>query len=346
MSVFLSFIFLAMAVHVSSQPTNLPLRRSIAAFGVLRIPCTTRVRPEAAFRMSLKTALSKPKLTLSPSVSPGLEPVQTKMLSRELRETAGAGCVAVLESELQVVSAEQASAKGGFPGPLPVICLPSDRQALTPERLDQMVGAGADAVLLRSQESSLGIALPISQIEAQAARETGLCPVFQLDLDPSLGWTEADVHGLLQQVVEECGDVVVLVTLGNSGSVSFPSMPKQLKGKLWLMGGVLGGDVGMAKQLMDQAGYAGALLHSNCVQGVTGSALCTAWVGLVSALKKAKSSSFNAAGLGVGMASKMSDNSLQQGWEDLRKNAVESGALGGEEHVDLGAAEDGNYKGF
>lgn len=332
---------------------------SISATDGLSATVTERASLSAS---RLKEALYSPsgKLTLSPELvipEPSdptallLQASYVKKLSTDLREKAKANAAFVsgsLES-VRSVAAEQEDARGGFPGPLPVVlCSPPSAAPPDAELLAKAAEAGACAVsygdgVAVSDPAELGGDRLNWMADALAA---GVCPVPEVTLDPARAWTEADVGTIVALLRDACGGdtdapacVVLNVDVGgddddaDADDAAWENVPKISKAfvrQTPVLGSVRTSDREGLRADNDRfkaKGFAGALLRADCVPGFRLNPdlefVAGFWTAVVADLKSTRSKAFN------GFRTKTSlDRDVPAEWLKYQQDVMSSGALG------------------
>ena len=334
----------------------------------------------------LKESLSSNsgKLTLSPElvIPDPTDPTALLLLASELekmslqlRATAKANS-ALLQvsslSSLQTLCNEQETARGNFPGPIPLLyCDVGDNVELS-----EVAEAGASGVLLSLKGAIDSVDDLSSQLTDEfmdrctQALDCGLQPIPEIILSNTyLSSDEQTAQSLIDVLIDKCSFwteddlpaallLSASLTAGNDddddddevGDLSMPLVSKELKKKIPILASirvVAGANrMGSAVSELKDAGYAGAALRSECVPGYRMNpdlqAVTSFWNAALSDLKSVKSKSF------AGFRSKnFMEKSVPMEWLKYQKNVIDSGALGDASGPpeDLNA-DNGDYAGF
>lgn len=296
------------------------------------------------------------KLTLSPEI---IIPVPTDMtaillqasaiqtLSSRLRTQAKANTAFIdgTVTSVETFCAEQESARGNFPGPIPVVYFGTQV-----EDMDTLAEAGAMGIVVTVQ--NLDDMADTLKEKCQAALACGLQPIPEMMVDPS-----CNVESLVDAIHACLGmDPAALLLTFPAVEVdvepaALPSVSKDLKKRVPILGSVrvpVGENrMGMEVARFKDAGFTGAILRSECVAGFRVNTdidvVGKFWANCIGDLKSTKSKSFS-------FRSKNAMNKdLMTEWTKFSMDVVESGALGPED-METGKAEintdAGDYKGF
>jgi len=343
------------------------------AFLLLLLPVATQGLADAGItRSRLSEAFSSPsgKLTFTPEIvipeptDPTKVLLQTnaiQSLSGKIRESkANAAFIQGSMNALQIFSTEQESARGNFPGPVPVIfCAQQDD-----DDMKAVAQAGVDGIIVRvcggnEVKNIDDVVADSAWVETcKTALECGLQPVPEVTFGQATAseWSEDDVTRLVDSICStlESDPVSVVLTVNpldeeQEEPVELPSVPKAVGKKVPILGSVrvTAGEnrLGSEAQRYKDAGFTGAFLRSDCVPGfrmqpdleVVGSF----WGACISDLKSTKSKSFS-----FRSKNNMEKKAATQ-WANYQSSVIESGALGDPNDsysiVDEAAGE---YKGF
>ncbi|KAL3803241.1 hypothetical protein ACHAWO_005598 [Cyclotella atomus] len=362
---------------------------SIAAIGCIisqttALSITESPRAEIA-RLRLADAFRSPsgKITLHPELvlpEPSdptallLRSTEVTKLSTTLRTKAKANGLFVEGSidALAPLGKEQESARGNFPGPVPIICSMSNVDDVDSERLESMANIdGVEGVLIPFCVAK-GINSVDSYVETindgQLAKvcaeiwSAGMQPIPEILLAKGSQWAEDEVVRLIDAVKDTCGglDPVSIVFTKEeseqedeeSDDLSTPeiTIPESIEDRLAFVGSVRttagGGRMNQAISQLSSCNFNAAFLRADCVPGyrmnpdlnVVGGF----WAAALGDLKSLKSKNFN-------FRSKVKlDRDVPMEWYNYQKDVMESGALGSS-----GAGADptlnpdaGDYKGF
>ena len=356
-------------------PSPLCLVTFLAAFCLLHVSFALSVADRSQLaRSRLHEALLSPsgKLTLSPEliVSDSTDPtaillqnsiIQT--ISTNLRNAkANAAFLQGSVNAVQTFIAEQETARGNFPGPLPVIYCTEDN-VCSGEDLRQLSEAGAAGLLVSMQTDNLDFQEDCRQsLElCRQALECGLQPIPEVIVseETARSWTQDDVMSLAEKLTAslEMEPASILLTIEASSpeesdeeqhQVTLPPVSKQLSKKIPMLGSVsisagenrIGSEIARFKN----AGFSGSLIRADCVpisQQAPLEKVGRFWASCISDLKSTRSKSFS-----IRVKNKM-EKSAMTNWLNYSKDVVDSGALGDEEldasEIDT---ESGDFKGF
>ncbi|CAB9501454.1 expressed unknown protein [Seminavis robusta] len=324
-------------------------------------------------------AVSSPsgKLTISPELvipdpsDPTAILLQTNAintLSGRIRTAkANAAWITGGVSAISTFAGEQEAARGGFPGPVPLIFCGNTNN----DDIAALAEAGASGVTvpvcggteLTSLEDLSGEWTSI----CQTCVDAGIQPIPEVTLAGALAENlgEDDVESLVEQLSTAAGmdPVAVLLTMNPLASdneddedddsrdepVPLPSIPKKLGKKIPILGSVrvTAGQNRLTteSQRLKQAGFTGVVLRSDCVPGfrlnpdldVVG----LFWAAVIGELKSTRSKSFE-----FNSRNNM-EKSMGAEWAKYQTNVIESGALG-DPNDSYSVVDDsvGEYKGF
>jgi hypothetical protein len=323
-------------------------------------------------RSRLSEAFLSPsgKLTLSPEIvipeptDPTAILLQTnavQTLSSRIRACkANAAFLQGSVNALATFSAEQETARGNFPGPIPIIfCLQGSEFDL-----GAIAESGADGVMIpvcsgNEIENLAEIATDSTFTDTcKAAWACGLQPIPEVTVGQKTAstWSEQDFENMVAQLSEATGNepVTVLLTVNpideeQVDPVTLPTVPKALGRKVPILGSVrvTAGEnrLGAETNRFKEDGFTGALLRSDCVPGFRMQPdleiVSQFWAACISDLKSTKSKSFS-----FRSKNNMEKNVMTQ-WGNYQKSVVESGALGDpDESFSALDEQAGDYKGF
>jgi hypothetical protein len=180
---------------------------------------------------------------------------------------------------------EQETARGNFPGPIPVVyCNTKDAG------FSEIADAGACGVVVsvnNGEEVGSAGDILVDSLSALAASAlgVGLQPIPEVTLDTSVIWGEDEVTDLVNKLKEACGasPAAVILTHGvnaeaedgddasSNEEVALPIIPKQLQKEIPIIGSVREkageGRMGGYIKRLKECGYTGCLLRSECVPG-------------------------------------------------------------------------------
>ena len=334
------------------------LRLFLLTVAVLLAPVATLSADSQLNKIRIQEALSSVagKLTLSPEI---IVPIPTDMtaillqadaiktLSSRLRNQAKAN-VAFIDGTVTSVTTfceEQESARGNFPGPIPVVYFGQPQ-----DDLEALVEAGVAGIVVTVENvEEIGESL---KLKCRAALDCGLQPIPELMVNPS----SCNVEDLVDAVHACLGmdPAALLLTFppvdADVEPDDLPTVTKELKKRVPILGSVrvpVGENrMGMETSRFKDAGFTGALLRSECVAGFRVNTdidvVGKFWANCIGDLKSTKSKSFSFRsknGLNKNMALE---------WAKYSLDVVESGALGSED-FEKGPSintEAGDYQGF
>jgi hypothetical protein len=361
---------------------------AIAAIALKAADALSLSTPEAAnlAKGRLQESLSSPakKMTISPEIiipEPSdptallLQSTEVTKLSDTLRSKAK-GNAAFISGSINSVKSfcdEQESARGNFPGPLPVVYCESSYSGENKPELSDLANAGVAGVLYTvlngDKISSADEILNDSNVEAsfQSAIESGLQLIPEVVVDSKVAWDEDMTQSLVDKLSEKCGSApaAILLTLGvdvkeegeeeeskDESEAETISLPKVPKGTPPILGSVRavagGGRIGQAVAACKDAGFNGVVLRCDCLPGYRMNPdlefVGGFWGAAIGDLKSLKSKNFN-------FRSKVSlDRDIPLEWFNYQKNVMESGALGGSgpgaNPLDEIDPDNGDYQGF
>jgi len=300
-----------------------------------------------------------------------LQASEVTTLSNRMRNNAKANAVFISGSVNSIRSfcAEQETARGNFPSPLPVIVCESSYGGEESADFADIAEAGASGVLhclLEGKEIS-----SVEDIKAdtkllsafESARDNGIQLIPEIVLSREATFDEADVTAFVEAVAEKCGSepAVVLLTVGTyqneddkeggvGGEMKLPQVSKTLKKRIPILGSVRevagGGRIGSSVNNFKECGYTGTILRCECLPGVRMNPdldfVGGFWSAAIGDLKSLKSKTFN-------FRSKVSlDKDVPMEWYNYQKDIMDSGALGGPDDAGVTPLDSGNgdYQGF
>lgn len=320
------------------------------------------------------------KLTLSPEIiipEPSdptallLQKTEIEKMSNALRVKAKANAAFLSGSvgNIATFCAEQETARGNFPGPLPIIyCGEGDYKELA-ER-------GTAGVLFSlNGEISDADSIDMTGLKDifEEVKECGMALIPELILSKENEWSEDALNTIVDKVVEECGGndpAAILLTLGaiadeeesvevdesdddeNAAAVSLslPSVAKDLSKRFPILGSVRavagGGRMGSSVNSHKDAGFKGCVLRCDCLPGFRMNPdldfVGGFWGAAIGDLKSTKSKNFNF------RSTIALDRDIPMEWYNYQKDVMESGALGspsggGSDPIDT---DNGDYVGF
>lgn len=316
-------------------------------------------------RSRLHEALSSPsgKLTLSPEVvihEPAdltailLQSNAIQIVSNGIRNAkANAAYIHGSVTALQTFVSEQETARGNFPGPIPVVyCGECDEKTLR-----ELSEAGAAGVLVTMQLDTLSDHAHF----CKRAIDCGVQPIPEviLSTETAKSWTQADVTSLVESLSKslDMEPVSVLLTVAGVPSddegtddddVTLPPVSKELSKKIPILGSVRvaagKNRIGAQTAILKEAGYTGSVLRAGCIPVARSAdleAVGRFWEACISDLKSTRSKSFS-----FRSKNRMEKNAAVE-WLNYSKDVADSGALGDfSGNLDDVNADGGDYKGF
>jgi hypothetical protein len=337
-------------------------------------------------RSRLHEALSSPsgKLTLSPELvipdptDPTAILLQSSIIqsmSTSLRNSkTNAAYIQGSVTAVQTFLAEQETARGNFPGPLPVVyCMnddddDDDNNDCSEKDLKQLSDAGAAGLLVTMRTETMDFHNDCAQAleVCKRALECGLQPIPQVIVSEETikSWTEDDTASLVEKLISslDMEPVSILLTVDASSSpekgedeeedepVALPPVSKQLSKRIPILGSVsvsagenrIGAEIARLKD----AGFTGSVIRAECVpssQRVDLERVGRFWQACISDLKSTRSKNF-----ALRVKNKMEKHEATE-WLNFSKSVMDSGALGevGGDASEIGVdADSGDYKGF
>lgn len=269
-------------------------------------------------------------------------------MSEDLR-VAKTSCVAVrgMGDLLTYVAAEQAEAKGEFPGPIAVLYVQPVGEPLDALDAKAVAEAGASAVLLSlpaqvpCSGDELDAALAALAPVASAAAECGLEVMVELSVSASAEWDVAAAEAAFAKV--EAATSCAAMVLGLRADKVQP-LPDAFKGIVLASLRLPWSQIDDVCDSLRAAGYCGALLRSECMPmaASTVSDWGEFWAGIVTNAKSNKSRTVT---IMVGRQKKV--DAMKAYVEKVRA----SGQFEVNDGVSMGAAEGidagrGDYMGF
>lgn len=266
---------------------------------------------------------------------------------------------------------EQESARGNFPGPVPIICS-LNIDEIDKDRLESLANIdGVEGVLV-----PFCVTKGISSVDSYAEEISGkplteLCgdiwaagmqPIPEIIVSKGSEWNDEQVISLIDAVKETCGglDPVSIVFTSQeseedseeANDLSTPeiTIPTSIKKRIAFVGSIRTtageGRMNQAISQLSSCNFSAAFLRADCVPGyrmnpdlnVVGGF----WAAALSDLKSLKSKSFS-------FRSKVKiENDVPMAWYNYQKDVMDSGALGlsgGGPDPTLNT-DAGDYKGF
>ncbi|KAL7464827.1 hypothetical protein ACHAXS_005150 [Conticribra weissflogii] len=348
---------------------------------------TARSRLTEALRSPSKKLTIHPELVLPEPSDPTallLRASEVTKLSQVIRTKAKANAVFVegTVDALTPMGNEQETARGNFPGPVPIIYSwknlddHSYSLATCVEKLSRV--DGVEGVLIPffggteidSVETYLSKAekFPSLADECAKVREAGIQPIPELILSPRALWAEEDVVRLLDAVKETCGGldpVSIVFTNGETSTKADKSeneldedefstpniaIPESVAKRLCFIGSVRTsageGRMNRAILQLQNCNFNGGFLRADCVPGYRLNpdlnAVGAFWSAAIGDLKSLKSKNFS-------FRSKVKlEKDIPMEWYNYQKDVMESGALGMPGGGGGGGLDpnSGDYKGF
>lgn len=345
----------------------------------LSVPSTSEAALLAHSRLRESLSSIANKATLSPEIiipeptDPTallLQASEVTNLSSRMRNIAKANAVFISGSVNSIRSfcAEQETARGNFPSPLPVVFCESSYGGEDCADFADIAEAGASGVLyclLEGKEISSVEDIKADDTLSSAfedARNNGIQLIPEIVLSRGATFDEADVTEFVETVVDKCGadPVVVLLTIGSyqhdddsggeGGEIKLPKVSKALKTRIPILGSVRevagGGRIGSSVNKFKESGFTGTVLRSECLPGFRMNPdldlVSGFWSAAIGDLKSLRSKTFN-------FRSKVSlEKDVPMEWYNYQKDIMESGALGGPDDAGVAPLDSGNgdYQGF
>ena len=327
----------------------------------------------------LQESLSSPsrKITISPEIiipEPSdptallLQSTDVTKLSDGMRNKAKANAAFITGSfnSVKTFCSEQESARGNFPGPLPVIyCGEKDMEYA--ELAEAGVAGILHSVLSGEEVSSAEEISKDDTLKAsfESAIENGIQLIPEIVMNSEVTWDEGMTKSLVDAIAEQCGSepVALVLTVGTElldedegekkEDTDNPTnnLPKVPKGTIPIIGSVRamagGGRIGASVAACKEAGFNGVMLRCDCLPGYRMNPdldfVGGFWGAAIGDLKSTKSKNFN-------FRSKVAlEKDVPMEWYNYQKDVMESGALG-ESGSGPGAnpldTDSGDYQGF
>jgi hypothetical protein len=142
----------AMFLVLGSESFTVVPQSSFRSYGTTTLQMSTSATPSAGAAAQLKLALQKPSKMLTVGVEyagEALSPNGLSTLSMQLRKNKASAIWTANVQAIQEFAKEQQSARGNFPGPIPIIYTGGV------EEMEAAIAAGATAVTLSVGESSV-----------------------------------------------------------------------------------------------------------------------------------------------------------------------------------------------
>uniref|UniRef100_A0A7S3QIL6 Fructose-bisphosphate aldolase n=1 Tax=Chaetoceros debilis TaxID=122233 RepID=A0A7S3QIL6_9STRA len=338
-------------------------------------------------KLELQQSLSSiaNKMTLSPEIiipeptDPTallLQSTEVTKMSTNVRTRAkgNAAFIAGSLNSLKTFCTEQETARGNFPGPLPVIYCTSSFGG--DASMSEISDAGARGVMYTVNPNN-EVASPEElenddslKISFDSALENGMQLIPEIILKPESTWDADAVTKLVDSVISQCGTeppALILtvgaisdeeeeeeeaeVALSQKTNLSLPEVPKELSKKIPILGSVRavagGGRMGASVDAHKQAGFKGCLLRCECLPGYRMNPdldfVGGFWGAAIGDLKSTKSKNFNF------RSTIALDRDIPLEWYNYQKDIMESGALGspgGPGEGDPLNSDNGDYQGF
>ena len=319
------------------------------------------------------------KITLSPEIivpEPSdptallLQSTEVSKLSSTIRSSKGnAVFLSGSLNSLRSFCNEQETARGNFPGPLPIIYCQSSYSGDEVLDVSEIADAGASGILysvLGGQEISCSGDIESDdtiQTAFQDALENGIQLIPELIVSKDKEWGEEETSSIVDALTVQCGSepAAILLTLGSlddheddeaddaTVKMDFPKISKSVSKRFPILGSVRakagGGRIGAAVSVLKECGFTGAALRCDCLPGYRMNPdlefVGGFWGSVISDLKSTKSKNFN-------FRSQVAlEKDVPLEWYNYQKNVMESGALGkpGGEKADLDESN-GDHLGF
>ena len=327
------------------------------------------------------------KLTLSPEIiipeptDPTallLQSTEVSKMSSAIRTKAKANAAFISGSinSLKIFCQEQETARGNFPGPLPVIYCESSIE----DNVDMadVADAGAAGFLFTTLKGEyISTADDIKKDDKMkacfdSAIENGMQLIPEIVLNPDKKFSEDEVTAIVEAISEQCGadPTAVLLTVAqqqededeekeaseeedSNDEISLPPVSKDLAKRIPILGSIRakagGGRMGSAVGAHKESGSKGCVLRCDCLPGYRMNPdlefVGGFWGAAIGDLKSLKSKNFNF------RSTFALDKDIPLEWFNYQKDIMESGALGGgggggasdEDPLDTA---NGDHKGF
>lgn len=316
------------------------------------------------------------KMTISPEViipDPSdptailLQSTEVTNLSNALRVKAksNAAFISGSVSAVKTFCSEQESARGNFPGPLPIVYCPSSSTADIAELADSGVSGILYSTLNGETISSVDEISSDEKLQKsfEEAIDNGMQLIPEVVLNADIEWDENSSKDLIEAVTNTCGaePAAILLTIGaydgdgeneertddeEGASLKLPKIPKcstPIIGSVRALAG--GGRMGAAVSAFKDSGFNGVVLRCDCLPGYRMNPdlefVRNFWGLAISDLKSTKSKNFN-------FRSKVAlERDIPMEWFNYQKDVMDSGALGGNDSgVNPLDTEKGDYQGF
>mmetsp|Transcript_19776 Transcript_19776/g.24395 ORF Transcript_19776/g.24395 Transcript_19776/m.24395 type:complete len:367 (+) Transcript_19776:111-1211(+) len=267
-------------------------------------------------------------------------------------------------NSIKAFCAEQETARGNFPGPLPVIYCESSHSETPNVDLVDLSVTGVSGLLypvLKGEElSSVEDVRQDGNFKTifQSAIENGIQLIPDIVINPEANWNEKETDKLVDIIEEICGSdpAAIVLTVGATNEeeetkteIQLPKVSKSIGKRLPILGSIRtvagGGRMGSAVSTCKEAGFKGVLLRSDCLPGFRMNPdlefVGGFWGAAIGDLKSTKSKNFN-------FRSKVAlDRDIPMEWFNYQKNVMESGALGGgDSGTNPMDTDNGDYSGF
>lgn len=292
---------------------------------------TARSRLTEAFRSASKKLTLHPELVLPEPSDPTallLRSTEVTQLSQTMRIKAKANALFVegTVDALTPMGKEQENARGGFPGPIPIVYILPDENTLSNNMERLMDVEGLEGILIpffggKEIESVAGYLeesknQPCLTEKCGAIWDAGFQPIPEITLSPGAIWTDEDVVRLVDAIKDTCGgmDPVSIVFTNarcdetthqedQDDEASTPTViiPPSISKRLTFIGSVRTtageGRMNAATSKLSSCNFHGAFLRADCVPGyrmnpdlkVVGGF----WSAAIGDMKSLKSKNFN-----------------------------------------------------
>jgi hypothetical protein len=323
------------------------------------------IRNRSILQSSLASIANK--LTLSPEIiipeptDPTallLQSTEVSKMSNSIRTKAKANAAFISGSinSLKIFCQEQETARGNFPGPLPVIyCESSIEDNVDMADVADAGAAGFLYTTLKGEHVSTADDIKKDdKVKAcfDSAIENGMQLIPEIVLNPDKKFSEDEVTAIVEAISEQCGadPTAVLLTVAqqmededededgeaseeeeSNHEMNLPPISKDLTKRIPILGSIRakagGGRMGSAVGAHKESGSKGCVLRCDCLPGYRMNPdlefVGGFWGAAIGDLKSLKSKNFNF------RSTFALEKDIPMEWFNYQKDIMESGALGG-----------------